>query len=82
VEFAKSLILKDVDIVMCDNMNPDEVLEVVNFRNQNNKKVLLEASGNMSLDNIKNYAKTGVDAISVGSIIHQANWIDLSMKIF
>jgi len=43
--------------------------------------VLLEASGNISLETIEIYAKTGVDAISSGSLIHQANWIDLSMKI-
>jgi len=81
VEFAKKVILKDVDIVMCDNMKPDEVLEVVKFRNSQNSRVLLEASGNMNLNTVLDYAKTGVDAISVGSIIHQANWIDLSMKI-
>jgi len=42
---------------------------------------LLEASGNISLETIEAYAKTGVDAISSGSLIHQANWIDLSMKV-
>jgi nicotinate-nucleotide pyrophosphorylase (carboxylating) len=62
-------------------MTPDEVLEVVKFRNSQNSRVLLEASGNMNLNTVLDYAKTGVDAISVGSIIHQANWIDLSMKI-
>ena len=81
VKSAKSVIQKDVDIVMCDNMSPDEVSEVVKFRDENSKKTLIEASGNMNLKTIENYAKTGVDAISVGSIIHQANWIDLSMKI-
>ena len=81
VKVAKSIILKDIDIIMCDNMKTDEVIEVVKFRDINSPKVLVEASGNMSLENIEIYAKTGVDAISVGSIIHQANWIDLSMKI-
>ena len=81
VASAKSVIQKDVDIVMCDNMTPDEVSKVVQFRDENKIETLLEASGNMNLETIENYAKTGVDAISVGSIIHQANWIDLSMKI-
>ena len=66
---------------MCDNMNIDEVREVVNFRNEFSPKIKIEASGNMRLDRILEYAKTGVDAISIGAIIHGANWLDLSMKI-
>jgi nicotinate-nucleotide pyrophosphorylase (carboxylating) len=81
VAFAKEVLSKDVNLVMCDNMSPDEVKEVVLFRDENYPKVLLEASGNMSLSTIESYAETGVDAISVGGIIHQAKWIDLSMKI-
>ncbi|EJF06901.1 nicotinate-nucleotide pyrophosphorylase [Thiovulum sp. ES] len=81
VEFAKDVLLKDIDILMCDNMTTDEVKEIVEFRNKNAKHITLEASGNINLKTVEKYAKTGVDAISVGSIIHQANWIDLSMKI-
>jgi nicotinate-nucleotide pyrophosphorylase (carboxylating) len=81
VEFAKEVIKKDIDILMCDNMNIDEVREVVNFRNEFSPKIKIEASGNMRLDRILEYAKTGVDAISIGAIIHGANWLDLSMKI-
>jgi len=69
------------DIVMCDNMTPVQVTEVVRYRDENYPHILLEASGNISLDTIEAYAKTGVDAISSGSLIHQANWIDLSMKM-
>jgi nicotinate-nucleotide pyrophosphorylase (carboxylating) len=69
------------DIVMCDNMSNDVIREVVKFRNENYKHILLEASGNVTLDSIEEIAKTGVDAISSGSLIHQANWIDLSMKM-
>ena len=71
----------DVDIIMCDNMTPAEVQEVVVYRDANYPHILLEASGNISLETIESYAKTGVDAISSGSLIHQANWIDLSMKM-
>ena len=68
------------DIIMCDNMTPEQIVEVVKYRNENYPHVLLEASGNISLDTIQGYAKTGVDAISSGSIIHQATWLDFSMK--
>jgi len=69
------------DIVMCDNMSNAQIREVVAYRNSNFPHILLEASGNVGLDTIEAIAKTGVDAISSGSLIHQANWIDLSMKI-
>jgi nicotinate-nucleotide pyrophosphorylase (carboxylating) len=78
---AQNAMKAKCDIVMCDNMQPQEVVEVVAFRDENYPHILLEASGNISLETIESYAKTGVDAISSGSLIHQANWIDLSMKL-
>jgi nicotinate-nucleotide pyrophosphorylase (carboxylating) len=78
---AKTFMAVGADIVMCDNMRPMQLAEIVAYRNQHYPSVLLEASGNISLQTIENYAKTGVDAISTGSLIHQANWIDLSMKM-
>ena len=69
------------DIVMCDNMKPEQIAEVVAFRDANYPHILLEASGNVTLDTIEEIAKTGVDAISSGSTIHQSSWIDLSMKL-
>ncbi len=68
------------DIIMCDNMTPNEIVQVVKYRDETHPYVLLEASGNISLETIQSYAKTGVDAISSGSIIHQATWLDFSMK--
>ena len=78
---AKKAMQAGADIVMCDNMSPREVAEVVAYRDVNFKHILLEASGNISLETIEAYAKSGVDAISSGSLIHQANWIDMSMKV-
>jgi len=78
---AQEAMKASCDIVMCDNMTPAQVSEIVAFRDANYPHILLEASGNISLETIVDYAQTGVDAISSGSMIHQANWIDLSMKI-
>lgn len=80
-EMAKEAMESGADIVMCDNMMPEKVARVVAFRDEKFSHILLEASGNISLETIESYAKTGVDAISSGALIHQANWIDLSMKI-
>ena len=78
---AKEAILNGADIVMCDNMDFETIKNVVNFRNENNKSVFIEASGNVTIDNISKYVDTGVDAISSGAIIHQATFLDLSMKM-
>jgi len=80
-EIAKMAFEADADIVMCDNMTPSQIVEIVKYRDENYPHILLEASGNISLETIESYAKTGVDAISSGALIHQANWIDLSMKM-
>ena len=80
-ETVKMAFKAECDIVMCDNMTPEQIMEIVAFRDENYPHILLEASGNISLQTIESYAKTGVDAISSGSLIHQANWIDLSMKM-
>ena len=80
-EDAKRAFEAGADIVMCDNMSLDETKKVVEYRDKNYPHILLEASGNVSLDTIEEIAKTGVDAISTGSSIHQSKWIDLSMRI-
>ncbi len=69
------------DMVMCDNMSVEEIKEVVKYKNKNFPHILLEASGNITKENILEFAKSGVDAISSGSLIHQATWLDFSMKI-
>lgn len=78
---AKEAIQAKVDVIMCDNMSVEEIQKVVAYRNANAPHICLEASGNITLENIRDYASSGVDAISVGSLIHQAKWLDLSLKI-
>jgi len=80
-EGAKRAFEAGVDIVMCDNMKNEEIAKVVTLRNKQYPHILLEASGNVTLESIEAIAKTGVDAISTGATIHQSNWIDLSMKV-
>jgi nicotinate-nucleotide pyrophosphorylase (carboxylating) len=68
------------DIIMCDNMTPQQIIEVSQYRDEKHPHVLLEASGNITEENIQKYISSGVDAISSGSIIHQATWLDFSMR--
>lgn len=63
--------------VMLDNFLPQEITEAVKLIEG---KFETEASGGINLQNIEEYAKTGVDFISVGALIHQAKSLDLSLK--
>jgi len=81
VQAAKDAMLAGANLIMCDNMSPDEIKEVVAYKKENFGHVLLEASGNITKENITDYAGTGIDAISSGSLIHKAIWLDFSMRI-
>ncbi|RDU63557.1 carboxylating nicotinate-nucleotide diphosphorylase [Helicobacter sp. MIT 14-3879] len=78
---AKKAMESLVDIIMCDNMKPDDIKKVVDFRDKYFKGILIEASGNITKDNLLDYAKTNVDAISSGALIYNASWIDMNMKM-
>lgn len=81
IAFAKEAMQCGVDMIMCDNMSVDEIKEVVTCKDKIAPHILLEASGNITKETIHSYASSGVDAISSGSLIHQAVWLDFSMKI-
>jgi nicotinate-nucleotide pyrophosphorylase (carboxylating) len=66
------------DIIMLDNMSVNEMKEAVAAANG---KVLLEASGNVTLERIGEIAETGVDYISVGALTHSAPAADISLKV-
>ncbi|MFA4935869.1 MAG: carboxylating nicotinate-nucleotide diphosphorylase [Candidatus Methanoperedens sp.] len=72
-----------VDIIMFDNMSPGEIEAAVKIlvKNGTRDNVILEASGGISLENVGEYSKTGVDVISVGALTHSSNWLDMSLRI-
>ena len=63
--------------VMFDNFLPEQITESLEIINHDFET---EASGGINLDNITDYAATGVDYISVGGLIHQAKSLDMSLK--
>jgi len=67
------------DIVLLDNMTPDELRQAVQRRDVSGTKVQLEASGGIKLATIRQIAKTGVERISVGALTHAAVSLDLGL---
>jgi nicotinate-nucleotide pyrophosphorylase (carboxylating) len=69
------------DVIMLDNMSVPEMKKAVANARSANSRIVIEASGNVSLENVRRVAETGVDLISVGAITHSARAVDISMKI-
>ena len=67
--------------ILLDNMTPKEVKKAVKLVHKDLPKATIEASGSVTLKTVRDYAKTGVDFISVGALTHSATAVDLSMKI-
>jgi nicotinate-nucleotide pyrophosphorylase (carboxylating) len=73
-----------VDRLLLDNMGPDLLREAVALRDQNAGGaggVSLEASGGVTLENVREVAETGVEFISVGALTHSARTLDFSMLL-
>ena len=79
---VKAAVKGKADIIMLDNMDAAMMKESVEIiRGQSDREILIEASGGMSLDRVRDVALTGVDIISVGALTHAAAWVNISMDI-
>jgi nicotinate-nucleotide pyrophosphorylase (carboxylating) len=76
-----------VDWILLDNMTLEDMHLAVLHRNRKGRRIqgrfapLLEASGNVNLDNVRAVAQTGVDYVSIGALTHSAPAVDLSLEV-
>jgi nicotinate-nucleotide pyrophosphorylase (carboxylating) len=77
LEHVKEALRLGVERILLDNMTPDFMREAVAL---NGGRAKLEASGNVTLANVRQIAETGVDFISVGALTHSAKVFDVSLK--
>lgn len=77
IEMVKEAVTAGADIIMLDNMTIEQMREAIDFIDG---RAVIEASGNMTTENIENLKQLDIDYISSGSITHSAGVIDLSMK--
>jgi len=78
VEEAGEAVAAGADIVMLDNMSVEEMRRAVKSMGG---QVLVEASGGVTLENVKSVAETGVDLISVGALTHSVKALDISLEL-
>ena len=69
------------EAILLDNMTPAEVTAAVERCSKIERRIPLECSGGIKLENVREYAETGVDFISVGALTHSAPAVDLSLRI-
>ncbi len=70
-----------VESLLLDNMTPADVKKCVELVRERGLSIPIEASGGITLDNVRKYALAGPDYISVGALTHSAVAVDLSMRI-
>jgi len=68
------------DVIMLDNMTDEQLAECVGLARATRPSIILEASGNMSPERIAGIRHLKLDVVSAGGLIHQARWVDLSLK--
>jgi len=78
LEQVKEALALDIDALLLDNMAPDTLRQAVALARG---RVVTEASGGITPDNIREYAATGVDVISLGWLTHSVKALDISLKV-
>jgi nicotinate-nucleotide pyrophosphorylase (carboxylating) len=81
LEEFDEVLQRGAESVLLDNMSPEQVREAVERVRKLDRPVPLEASGGIVLENVRQYAETGVNFISVGALTHSARAVDLSLRI-
>ena len=71
-------ILAGADVIMLDNMDDSQMARAVE---KHRGRALFEASGNVTAERLPSLAALGLDVVSMGGLIHQARWVDLSLKL-
>jgi nicotinate-nucleotide pyrophosphorylase (carboxylating) len=81
---AQRAVKAGADIVLLDNFSPFETRDVVDSLSgaveDADRRVLIEASGGITVDSVAEYASTGVDIVSMGSLTHSADSLDCSFR--
>jgi nicotinate-nucleotide pyrophosphorylase (carboxylating) len=81
LEELEQVLANGGEAVLLDNMSPETVAKAVEFCSRLERRIPLECSGGISLENVRSYAETGVDFISVGLLTHSPRAVDMSMRV-
>ena len=77
----KEALTAGADVIMLDNMSVGKIKKAVGIIQSKAPDVIIEASGNINLENVRRIAETGVDMVSIGALTHSAPAVDMSLEI-
>lgn len=80
-QFRKVLAVPGVDIILLDNMDCPTMSRCVQLRNESPNRPILEASGGVTLETVRDIAQTGVERIAVGAVTHSAVNLDVGLDL-
>ncbi|MFH1859667.1 MAG: carboxylating nicotinate-nucleotide diphosphorylase, partial [bacterium] len=78
---VREAVSTSIDVIMLDNMDIKTMKEAVGIIRESKKKILIEASGGINLENVRDVAATGVDRISIGALTHSPRVLDISLEV-
>jgi len=81
LEELEEALAHGAEAVLLDNMPVEDVKKAVERCNRHTRRMPLECSGGITLENVRAYAETGVDYISVGALTHSAAAVDMSLRV-
>ncbi len=81
IEALEASLLVGADVILLDNMPPEEVCRCVELVRKERPGILVEISGGVDLRNIRSYADAGPDLISIGALTHSAPAVDISLEV-
>jgi nicotinate-nucleotide pyrophosphorylase (carboxylating) len=81
LEALEEALQHGAEAILLDHMSVEEVRRAVERVNKHTRRLSLECSGGITLENVRAYADTGVEFISVGALTHSARSVDMSMRV-
>ncbi len=81
VEELEQAITHGAEAILLDNMTPEQVKQCVDRVQRHTRRIPLEVSGGVSLENVRAYAETGVEFISVGALTHSPAAVDMNLRV-
>jgi len=81
LEELEQALANGAEAILLDNMSVENVAKAVEFCSRLERRIPLECSGGINIENVRSYAETGVDFISVGLLTHSPRAVDMSMRV-
>ena len=69
------------EAILLDNVSVETVRKAVEICSRQPRRIPLECAGGINLENVRSYAETGVDFISVGALTHSSTAVDMSLRV-